>query len=137
MNRHTVTGPAGQARCIVDRNGRWTDELMSSIDRKDAVAFGRFLHPDATFRFGNAAPVHGRDAIVHAVAGFFSALRSLHHRVEDRWMVGNTAILAGSVTYTRHDGSTLEVPFANVLGFEPDGVRDYRIFVDVSALFAD
>ncbi|MGA9334366.1 MAG: nuclear transport factor 2 family protein [Rudaea sp.] len=118
-------------------NSRWVDELFAAIDRKDHEAFVSFLLPDACFRFGNNPPLHGRVAIAAAVAGFFSALRSLCHRIEDRWEMEDAAIVVGSVTYVRHDGGTLEVPFANVFKLGKGGIRDYQIFVDNSTLFAE
>jgi hypothetical protein len=39
------------------------------------------------------------------------------------------------VTYTRHDGSTLRVPFANVFKVDAGLVAEYLIFVDVSRLY--
>jgi hypothetical protein len=42
----------------------------------------------------------------------------------------------GFVTYTRRDGSTLRVPFANVFHLEGGLVTRYLIFIDNSALFA-
>jgi len=39
------------------------------------------------------------------------------------------------VTYTRHDSSTLTVPFANILRFEGDLIDEYLIFLDVSELY--
>ena len=116
-------------------DGRWIDELFASIDRKDATAFAGFLGTDASFRFGNFPAVQGRDAIVATVAGFFAAVHGLQHRLEDRWQVPDAAIVTGTVTYTRHDGSTLSVPFANVMKLHQGGIQDYTIFVDNSALF--
>jgi ketosteroid isomerase-like protein len=117
-------------------DGRWIDELFAAIDRKDAVAFAGFLAPDASFRFGNLPAVVGRDAIIAFVGGFFGAVQGVRHRLEDRWRVADATIVTGNVTYTRHDGSTLSVPFANVMKSQGGGIRDYIIFVDNSALFA-
>lgn len=116
-------------------DGSWIDRLFAAIDRKDTAAFLAFLSPDASFRFGNLDPVHGYPAIAQAVAHFFDALRGLDHRLEDRWLLDDAAIVSGMVTYTRHDGSVLRVPFANVLKLHEGAIRDYRIFADVSALF--
>jgi hypothetical protein len=41
------------------------------------------------------------------------------------------------VTYTRHDGSILTVPFADVFLMAGDKVRDYRVYMDASALYAN
>jgi hypothetical protein len=47
-----------------------------------------------------------------------------------------TTIVEGEVTYTRKDASTLTVPFANIMRRGEIKVRDYRVFADVSGLFA-
>jgi ketosteroid isomerase-like protein len=119
----------------MDTEGRWIDDLLAAIDQKDHAAFTSFLLPDARFRYGNSLPVQGRTAIAETVAGFFSALKSLKHKIEDRWVLPNVAIITGIVTYTRHDGSTLKVPFSNVLKLSPAGIHEYLIFIDSSALF--
>ena len=116
--------------------GRWIDELFAAIDRRDAAAFAGFLAADGRFRFGNFPPVQGRAAITEAVSAFFGALRGLRHAIEERWLLPDAAVVTGSVTYTRHDGSTLQVPFANVFKLRGSEIRDYVIYVDNSALFA-
>ena len=42
--------------------------------------------------------------------------------------------LQGQVTYTRHDGSQLSVPFANIFKLRDGLIGEYRIFGDFSAL---
>jgi ketosteroid isomerase-like protein len=116
--------------------GHWIDELFDTIDRKDAAGFAAFLTPEGVFRFGNYRPVHGRSAIINTVADFFAALHGLQHHIQDRWLMQDAAIVTGTVTYTRHDESTLEVPFADVMKLNADGIREYLVFVDNSALFA-
>lgn len=111
------------------------ERLLATIDAQDAKAFCGFLSPDARFRFGNAPPVVGRPAIEALVAEFFKAIKAVSHRLEDQWRLPDAAICTGTVTYTRHDGSTLQVPFANVMKLRADGICDYLIFTDNSALF--
>lgn len=119
----------------MDGAGHWIDTLFAAIDRQDTRAFAALLTEDARFVFANSAPVQGRAAIASAVDGFFAALRSLEHRLEARWLLPGVAIVIGEVTYTRHDGSTLQVPFSDLLKYRADGVYDYRIYIDVSRLF--
>jgi hypothetical protein len=40
------------------------------------------------------------------------------------------------VSYRRHDGSELTVPFANILKGSEEGIREYLIFADTSRLYA-
>lgn len=110
-------------------------DLLATIDATDAKAFGQFLTPDARFRFGNNHAIVGREAVEATVAGFFAAIKGLSHRLEDRWMLPELAICTGLVTYTRRDGSTLQVPFANVMKLRQGRIHDYQIFIDNSALF--
>jgi ketosteroid isomerase-like protein len=111
------------------------NDLLAAIDRKDARAFAAFLTVDASFRFGNNPVVAGRDAIEAAAGGFFKAIKSVSHYLENQWSLPDAAICTGLVTYTRHDGSTLQVPFANVMKLRAGGIHDYLIFTDNSALF--
>lgn len=118
---------------MADRS--WLDGLFAAIDARDAERFGAYLTDDVVFRFGNAEPVHGRAAVEAAVAGFFSAVQALRHELDGAWAVDDAMACHGEVTYTRHDGSELRVPFANVLRLSGDRAREYLIFADTSALF--
>jgi ketosteroid isomerase-like protein len=113
----------------------WWERVLASIDAGDAAGFVAFLAPDAQFRFGNAPIVVGHDAIQAVVAGFFAAIKSTRHRLLRTWNGSATTVCEGEVTYTRHDGSTLSVPFANALELRGDKIAAYRIYVDNSALF--
>jgi ketosteroid isomerase-like protein len=117
-----------------DRN--WWLRLLTVIDSRDAAAFGEFLTPDATFRFGNAAPVVGADAIRDAVAGFFSSIRGCRHRLIRTWGGEDGVACEGEVTYTRHDGGTVTVPFVNVFEMRVGRIHSYSIYIDNSPLFA-
>jgi len=114
----------------------WLDGLFAAIDARDAERFAGYLTDDVVFRFANAQPVHGRAAAEAAVAGFFGAVRGLRHELTGAWAVDDVVACHGEVTYTRHDGSELRVPFANILRLSGDRAREYRIFADTSALFA-
>lgn len=108
--------------------------LFHSIDNKDSTAFQQFLTPDCTFRLGNLPVVTGREAIGTAVAGFFDSLQSISHTIADTWHTADSSLCHGSVCYTRHDGSQLTVPFANILKREANLISEYLVFVDISGL---
>jgi ketosteroid isomerase-like protein len=86
--------------------------------------------------YGDAAPVQGKAAVGEAVRGFFASIAGLSHELADVWVQEDVLICHGTVTYTRHDGTRLQVPFANILGLEGGLVSSYRVFVDASALYA-
>jgi len=113
----------------------WWERLFAAIDAGDARGFVEFLTPDARFRFGNAPPIIGFEAIGAAVTAFFAAIAASRHRLLGTWSGAATAACEGEVTYTRHDGSTLSVPFANVFELRGDKIAAYRIYIDNSSLF--
>jgi len=114
----------------------WLEKLFTTIDAKDAVAFADFLTDDAVFRFGNGAPARGRDEVREAVAQFFAGVKSLQHTVHESWTVPGAVVMHGEVTYTRHTGSRLSVPFANILKLDGTRVREYLVFADASQLWS-
>jgi ketosteroid isomerase-like protein len=115
----------------------WWERVLAVVDAGDAAGFVDLLTPDAQFRFGNAPPIFGSDAIRSVVAGFFAAIASSRHELLEVWSDAATAVCEGLVTYTRHDGSSLTVPFANVFQLKGHKIAGYRIYIDNSALFAE
>ncbi|MEO8012493.1 MAG: nuclear transport factor 2 family protein [Dokdonella sp.] len=114
----------------------WLCSLFSSIDAKDTERFLGFLADDAAFRFGNGPIAEGKAAIGAAVDGFFATIRASRHDVVRTWMPPGHCICHGSVTYTRLDGSTITMPFANILGMRDGLINDYLIYIDPNPLFA-
>jgi hypothetical protein len=117
----------------MDRD-EWIRGLFRCLDAKDSDGWLNFLAPDVCFRFGNMAVVEGRSAIEGAVSAFFASISDLRHDLVETWKLPDTVICRGDVTYTRLDGSTLTVPFINVLKLEADLICDYLIYADISEL---
>ncbi len=115
----------------------WLAKLFEAIDRMDADGFVAFLTAEASFRFGSAPPVRGAQAIREALVGFFSSIRGLRHEIGEVWDEGNTLLCEGTVTYTRQDGREVALPFLNVFRMQDELIDDYRIYMDLSPLFAN
>jgi ketosteroid isomerase-like protein len=114
----------------------WWERLFAVIDARDADGFVAQLTPDAEFRFGNAPAVHGREAIRAAVANFFAMIAGCRHRLLGHWNGPGTSVCEGEVTYTRRDGTTVTVPFANVFELRGERIAAYRIYIDNTPLFS-
>lgn len=112
----------------------WWGRLFATIDAGDAARFVDFLTPDAKFRLGNSPSITGTTAILAAVSGFFAAITSSRHELLGTWRGTMTAVCEGEVTYTRHDGSVLRVPFVNVFDLCGERIAAYRLYIDNSAL---
>lgn len=112
------------------------ERIFKVIDKKDAVGFAAFFTEDAVFRFGNARAVSGKANIENAVSGFFSNIKGLKHRILDVWVQGGVIICEGEVSYTRNDDYKLTLPFTDIFRMRDGLIADYRIYIDISSLFA-
>ena len=112
------------------------DALFAAIDAKDTSAFLDFLADDASFRFGSAPAAEGREAIGEAVEGFFSTIAGLEHTLAWTFADGDTLVCEGDVTYTRHDGSKIALPFVDVFDMDGDKIKNYKIYMDIAPLYA-
>jgi uncharacterized protein (TIGR02246 family) len=120
---------------------QWVEDLFRAIDSMDAATFASAFTEDGSFRFGNSAPVVGRQQVEESVAGFFSMLGGLSHQItgvwSGSWEGGEVRSVEAEVTYTRKDGTvTQALPATSTLRMEGDRIKDYRAFVDISPLFA-
>ncbi|MFI5957649.1 nuclear transport factor 2 family protein [Cryptosporangium sp. NPDC051539] len=110
--------------------------IFAAIDSFDPDQFVAHLTEDVVFVFGNGEPVVGRAAVRDAVAGFFSTIDGLSHRIVDRWDLDGDTIVRIDVEYTRKDGKHVTVPNADILAFEGDLVRHWQIYIDLAPVFA-
>ena len=116
-------------------NNHFILEMYTAIDAKDSIGMCNFLTEDSSFTFANMPPVVGKSNIISFLDGFFQSIKGLHHTgieyryADDAWFAN------GTVTYTRLNESTLQVPFAILLKMNSDFIQDYRIYVDASELY--
>lgn len=110
--------------------------LFAAIDAQDSAAFVSYLTDGAVFRFGSAPPVQGRAAIQAAVDGFFGTIAGCSHSIERTLRDGDTLVCEGKVTYRRHDGTEVALPFTNIFEYAGDLIEQYKIYIDVAPLYA-
>jgi ketosteroid isomerase-like protein len=120
---------------------QWVVDLFRAIDSMDAATVAKAFAEDGRFRFGNTEPVVGREHVEQSVSGFFSMISGLSHEIIGVWSGncegGQVTSVEAEVTYTRKDGSrTQALPVTSTIRMESDRIKDYRIFMDVSPLFA-
>ena len=111
--------------------------LFNDIDTMVPEAFAQHLAEDVTMRFGNAPPMHGREACREAWAGFCELVDGVHHEVVNQWDVGDATIAETAVTYTRKDGIGVTVPVVTIYRAAGELIDEYRVFLDLTPVFAD
>ena len=114
----------------------WIKQLFATIDRKDAQGFASFFTGNAVFRFANAPCVCGKDNIRKAVQDFFIQTKGLRDNITGVWEFGNIVICEGEVIYARLDDQAITIPFVDIFRMEKDLIADYRIYIDITPLFA-
>ncbi len=122
---------------IADVASRGTGDVFAAIDSKDAEAFVGFLTEDAVFRFGSAPAVQGRDAIRSAVDGFFGTIAACSHDVQNTLSNGSTLVCEGDVTYRRQNDTEITLPFTDVFEYDGELISHYKIYIDISPLYAE
>jgi ketosteroid isomerase-like protein len=111
-------------------------QVFADIDSFNPDAFVAHLTPDVVFRFGNADPVTGREAVREALTAFFATIDGLTHHIRKVWEFGDTTIVQIDVEYARKDGKTVTVPNADILTYDGALVRDWQIYIDVAPVYA-
>jgi hypothetical protein len=111
------------------------ENLFNTIDEMDAELFAEFLTEDGVFKFGNFPAAEGRKAIIEAVDNFFKSIKALKHKYINMWVLPDTIFYRGEVIYTRHDGSTIILPYFNVFGMDGELIKDYQIYMDINPLY--
>ena len=114
----------------------WVQRIFESVDAGDARRFAAVFTEDGQFIFGNAPAVVGRPAVEQAVAGFFASIRGCRHELSHFSSGAGHCAMDGTVTYLRHDGRGLTLPFANVFVMRGAQIAEYRIYIDATPLFA-
>ena len=117
------------------RNLDWWQHLCATIDAKDTVGFTRYLADDCEFRFANGPSAFGHGPIAAAVDSFWASIRASEHHLSECWSGPDSAVCEGTCAYTRHDGSTITLPFVDVLHFRGDKAAKYCIYMDVGPLY--
>ncbi len=114
----------------------WVTDLFEAVDRMDTEKFVTYIDRDGRFTFGNASAVVGTDSIGKAVSEFFGTIGGVHHEILNVWNASSSVITELRVTYTRKDGNEVTVPCVNVFGMKGDKITDYKIFIDISPVYA-
>jgi ketosteroid isomerase-like protein len=113
--------------------------LFAAVDRRDGDTLLGLLADDVVLVFGNNDPIEGKRRFAEAQRDFSSAIKGLRHEIHDVWSaVEDPDVLIARMTvhYTRLDGSGVSLPCCNVFRMSGEVVADYRVFMDMTPVFA-
>lgn len=110
--------------------------IFADIDAMQPEKFVAHLTEDVIFQFANNDPSQGRESVQQAVEGFYQTISGMTHHIRNVFHDGDVSIAQIDVEYVRQDGKHVTVPNADILTFEGDLVKDWRIFIDLAPVFA-
>jgi len=92
---------------------------------------------DARYRFGNYLPAVGREDIRKAAtSSHLEAIKGVKFNIQGLWEFGDVLVCEMDIEYIRTDDSVLTLPCADVFRMEGNRIKDMRIYMDPSPLFA-
>lgn len=112
------------------------EAIFSALDRKDLGTFLNYLSPSCRLQYGNYSAVEGHDAIREIVGKFLEEIAESQHTITERWQIGHSVICHGDLAHTRRDGKKITLPAAHILTLDEGVICDYRVYVDMSPLYA-
>lgn len=110
-------------------------EVYQAIDSADAKKFASFFTQNGSFRFANNPEVTGKEEVEAYVDGFFKSLKEVSHSNLESWNSGDVIFVNGTVLYTRHNNTMLELPFSCTWKMQGKLIGQYLIFIDSSELY--
>ena len=108
--------------------------LFEQLDVEQALTF---FTPDALYRFGNYPPAIGKEAIAAATkASHLEQIKQISFEINQIWEIKDTVICQLEINYIRNDNTVLTLPCTDIFRLEDDLVREMRVYMDASPLFA-
>jgi ketosteroid isomerase-like protein len=114
----------------------WAGDFFRAADSFDIEQLTGWFADDVEVRFGNQPAINGKADARAAFEGFWSSIAGMRHRRESLVSLGDMVAQASIVTYTRRDGSEIDMPVSSHLRRTAPGKIDRLwIFIDMAPLF--
>jgi len=111
-------------------------QIFGAFDERNIAALEALVTDDVRLRLGNAEAVDGKAAFATALQAFFASVAAFRHVVQDVWSAGSILIAELEVHYTRHDGGEVAIPCCNVFLLRDGLVAEYRVYIDMTPVYA-
>ena len=99
--------------------------------------FVKFFTDDCRYKFGNFPEAHGPQGIVNTSGEFLKRVKAVKHNILEFSETEETVFVEMTVDYTMMDGTVISLPVCDSIVIENDKVKEMKIFMDASPLFAD
>lgn len=112
-------------------------EMETAAGMQDWAKFESFFTKDVLYQVGLSEGTIGTQDIVDYVKWMFSIVEpDVPFEFRDTWEMGDTAIVEMDATYTRRsDGKPITMPCVDVLRFDGDKIREWRVYPDQTEMW--
>jgi len=109
--------------------------MFDALDRGDIEQMVRYMTDDVVTAFGNFPELNGKAAFDMMFRDVAKSVSGVRHDIHDLWQVEQDAdvlVARMTVAYTRHDGSTINLPCCNVFRMRANLVSHYSVYMDIT-----
>ncbi len=117
-------------------NQPWYEQYFRCVDSMKMDDVVAFFADDIELVFGNGPSVKGRDQVRTLLSGFWKSIVGIKHQVSHVFEDHDHLIVEATVTYTLPTDMVISVPCATVMRVVDGLMKDLRIYIDLSLLYA-
>ncbi len=111
--------------------------LISLFEEFKAEEAVKLFTDDATYRFGNFPTANGKEEIRQAAtSSHMEAIKGVSFKILELIEVDDYVICEMEITYIRTDDTKLTLPCTDVFRMRDGLIKDMRIYMDPTPLFA-
>lgn len=99
--------------------------------------FVKFFTEDCRYKFGNFPETRGPQGIIDTSGEFLKRVKGVKHNIIDYVEKEDTVFVEMTVDYTMMNGIVHSLPCCDSIVVEGDRVKEMKIYMDSSILFAD
>ena len=112
----------------------WVWRYFRDVDSLDPAQVVQHYHSRGTFQFSNQPPVEGQKAITELLANFYQQIQGMDHPNTGLWLGDNSAVFEAVVTFTRQDGSKIEIPAISTIRRKDSLIESFLFVMDASPI---
>jgi ketosteroid isomerase-like protein len=113
--------------------------MFDALDCADIDEMVHYMTDDVVTAFGNFPELNGKAAFHMMFRDVAKSVSGVRHDIHDLWQAeqdSDVLVARMTVTYTRHDGSTISLPCCNVFRMRANLVSHYSVYMDISPVLA-
>lgn len=114
------------------------DTLFDSMMKNDWSTFRTCLTDDVVYRVGSTESMYGIDAVVSFLQDLYTQIKMLPPDIHQVVELENQVIYEFETHYLRlKDNKQVNFACTDVLRMDGDKIKDWRVYVDLSPMYAE